>query len=322
MMRSIYNVADFWDYLGTAWHEFENKALIETFWSALASGVGYINTSLMDAQKSRSLEYMPATLNDGPEWYTITYSGVNANVYYPTPDIFHFELPSWTYEMPYLISGMDTVYYEGDDYTISGLNTLVWGRPWPSPTFGYSFKVKAPIVNRINPHLMSVYSKLIDLSLEEFDKYNTWGRDKYEHLKYFIWALVYKQTQPPTIKNLTDALGISKGAPFAYASGIMIPLSSTLIKVGDYTYTIPAGLQQLYSGMAVEQFDLLCSGIELYDYISAPDLVTDYAESKYNKRNTIVYSLSAAVKTLGHSDEFHSVYISGMFPCQYFYKEI
>lgn len=313
------NIPDLWNYIGSAWHAFENKDVVEAFWYSLASGIDSLMGGIYDAQKSRAFQYMPATLDLSPEWYTITYSGVGVNITEPGDGTFHYELPPHIYYMPHL-EGAETTYHEGVDYIISGMNTLIWQSQWPLADYGDTVKLKAPEIKQLNPHLMGVWSNFVEVTLTKHQSYATWGKDQYEHLKYFIWALVYKQNQPPTIKTLTDALGIVHGAPFAFNSGLLTYSWDTDhydVIIGSDTYVFPVGLQPIPSGV-VGQFDILCSGVQVDDYVSNLSLVSQHS-NVYNRTSTVVCTLNDSVKNLTYNEELFGQYISGIFPCQFRY---
>jgi hypothetical protein len=270
---------------------------------------------------------MSETVDESPYWMNITYSGDNSNVTpYPLGGGWHFGIPAYTYEMPTLETAGGTVYSEGVNYTVSGMDTLVWTGENPTPDWGDTVKLKAPVLRRINPALMSIWAKAVNVTLGRFASYSIWGQNYYKHLKYFIWALAHKQCMPPTLKNLSDGIAIARGAPFSYVSGLLtydyIPGTEGYgVHVGGYDYILPSGLMPIPSG-AVAQFDVIASGILLSDYVSDPALVALHASSVYSKPNTVVVSLTPALQRQAYSQELYNVYVSGLLPCQYFYSFI
>lgn len=324
------DVNQFWQHLGSSWDNFQDKPTVETFWSALASGIGRLTDQVFDIQLSRPLKYMPSTIDSGPYEFYLVWSGQSAadlNVTISNSGTFEFATDDWVYSIPsikyqYLYNGVtySGIYRENIDYTISGMSSIVWGNSYPardkrfpltSALLGY-----APNVYRVNPILMNTWARFCGFDLKYLSSYNTYGNSQYEHLKMMIWGLVYKQLQSPNIKTLKDAYGIARGLPFAYESGL---LSYTYagghynVSVGASTYIFPSGLIPIGSGL-VDKFTIICSGFALDDYYSNPTKILTKA-NQFNKRNTLVYTLGAA-SGLSYSTDFASYYIDRIMPTQ------
>ena len=137
-----------------------------------------------------------------------------------------------------------------------------------------------------------------------------------------MWALTYKALHPPSVKNLKDAYGIVRGMPFAYNSGVInnsLQLdSSYIVTVDDDTYYLPSGLIPLSTGSVVAKFDLLASGLELYDYQKYPDRIATLSGiNMFNQNNTLRYTLSTAVQNIsGYNAEFLDSYMTRLLPVQ------
>ena len=334
------DLTNLWASLSDAWSRFEDKATIEAIWTGIAAGSDLILNRTMDVQNSRSLEYMPPILDDGPKIISIVESGLETTtVVVENGGIFKQYIDDWTLSIPTLVqtytvvssSGTHT-YYEGVDYVISGMNTLlwlttpIWDTRYPSM---HVLQLAADSVKRINPIMMNLWARLIDLELDEFNQYNIFttitNANKYKHLKYFIWAMVYKRLQSPTIKNLQDALNISLGMPFAYDAGV-----ATVAVVGDHyeitigtqVYVLPAGLTPCISnGETVAKFDLLARGLYVYDYYNNPSLVG--ANSNIlTKFNTFLIHKLPALSLVTYSTTFYTTYREKLLPVQFLIKDI
>ena len=329
----IYDPLDIWNSLGTAWENFQNKPIIEALWSGLAVASDTVNNYVLEIQKSRSLLYMNPLLDLGPETFTIIFSGlatdVNVTPIYDGQHLFSYEVGSWTYSIPqittnykYLGVAYSHTYNEGIDYTISGLNYIVWNETPPASDvrnstdnvlYGY-----VPHMYLINPVLMEVWARFCGLQYSDFVQYNTFGQSAFTHLKMLIWALVYKQTQAPSIKTLRDALAISRGMPFTYTSGITSSVNSGsyyTVTVGTNQYVLPPGLLPIADGTVVAQFDVIAEGVDLYDNATSPAIVNSYA-NVYNANNTLVYDIGNAASTLSYSSAFANTYMAKLWPIQ------
>ena len=322
------DVSTIWNSMSDAWSTLDGKDVIENIWATTYSGVSMLMQQMMDVQNSRSFEYMPRTLNSGPASYTFIYSGQNSqiNVLAPTgSELFRYYIDPWTISIPsmtqtYLYYGtkITNTFIEGVDYVISGMNTLLW-LTTPSWDQRYSglevITVIAPLVVSVNSVLMNSWGRMVNVDLNVFNSYNTFGNDQYLHLKYFIWGLGYKGMQSPTIKTLQDGLSIARGFPFAYNSGTLTYVSSGnqyLATVGADKYQIPNTLPMLPQGSVISQFDILTSGIKVDDYYSNPSLFNTLA-----KFNTIAIELTSG-DTLPYNAELFSNVCEMILPIQYF----
>lgn len=327
---------DIWQYIGSAWDKFEDKATIENFWTAIGSGIDRMSDYLYEIQKDRSLPFLTELIDSGPVTIDVIYSGINQNTI-TVNNSFEYPLEMWTVSVPYLyqsyqygtISGLN-IYIENTDYTISGYNYLFWkstSQPKPDPRFRTSLMMHlyAPTVYRLNPILMNTWARLLGLRMYQFTNYSIFQTSstlatQARHLKYFIWALNYFKSRVPTIKNLKLAYGVARGMPFAYTSGYTI-VSGQVVTCGGFIYTLPSGLIPIPSGTWMNQFDLLASGLNLWDNFNNPSLLRSYSNS-LNAGNTLVFQLTSAVKNLSFDRVFFNTYMSGIIPSQIQYFEI
>lgn len=328
------NYSDIWNYIGSVWADYDDKETIENFWEALNSGITAVNTYTQEIQKSRSLSAMSPTFDIGPEFYNVTYSGVDESVLTVLPigsgTNFEFPIPQWTYSIPTLV---DEYYYngirysytynQGVDYTVSGYNAIYWldTPPVPDPRYPATIaraNLYAEHIYVINPVLMNTWAVFCGFNINDFASYSTFGQPYYTHLKMLIWALVYKQMQAPSIKNLRDALAISSGMPFAYSPGTTSSVnygSYYTVTVNGITYTLPPGLLPIADGTIVAQFDVIAAGIDLYDNATSPTIVSQYTNA-YNVNNTLVYDIGTSAAALPYSISFANTYMAKLWPTQ------
>jgi hypothetical protein len=320
-----------WNALSDAWRTLEGRETIEGIWETIASGVDRITQYTLDTQNSRSFEYMPPTMDVAPVEFTFIVSGVidsQINVLPPVGDeLFRYYLDNWTLNIPtmtqkYLYSGeiVSKTYYEGFDYTISGMNTLNWltTPSWDQRYPGMEvITVVASVITKVNPVLMESWGRMLDIDFNAYNAYNVFGNDKYKHLKYFIWALVTKRLQWPTLKNLQDGISIARGVPFAYNNGTVV-YTTNGITIGNDTYVIPSEMTRIAEGTIVSKFDLLTNGVIIDDYYSNPVKVSDCITTKpLNKYYTIVIDTRPTlIATYNYS--FFTYYSNAIIPIQFF----
>ena len=241
---------------------------------------------------------------------------------------FEFPVPQWTYSIPTLVSSYSHqgisysfTYYQGVDYLVSGYNCVYWldAPPAADPRYPSTMaraNLYAANVYVINPVLMNTWAVFCGFNINSFSYYNTYGQPYYTHLKMLIWALVYKQLQVPSIKNLSDAFAISLGMPFAYTAGTVSSYyngSNYVVTIGNYIYTLPPGMLPTTS-TTVNQFDVIAQGVNLYDYNTNPALVNVYA-NVYNSRNTLVFGIQSTA-SIQYDPVFQDTYMTNLMPKQ------
>lgn len=325
------DVTKLWDVLGSSWDNFQDKSTVEAFWQGLASGIDAANQLNLETQKSRSLLYMSPSIDTGPDEYYWVYSGLSTDLtveILASGGLFAYQVDDWTYSIPeitysYKYQGVtySGIYTENVDYTISGMNHIIWG-PTP-PTYDPRFGDKGVLIGyarhvyRLNPVLMNVWARNCGFTYDDFGSYSNYGNNTYDHLKMLVWALITNRLRGPSIKTLKDAFGISRGMPFAYNAGDLTSATigdHSVVTVGDDTYVLPSGMVPIPNG-AVNKFDLLASGLNLWDYVTNAGLVNGYTNA-YNRRNTLVYQIDSTLSGLSYSHDFHDAYVSGLMPVQ------
>jgi hypothetical protein len=327
------NAQDLWNYLSDAWSKVVDKTNVEAEWETLSSGIERLSTFMMDVQNSRSLEYLPPIIEEGPLTYTFVCSGIEdlINVMEDPTVIFKYYLDDWILTIPtmeqrysYLASGVDHVYIEGVDYSISGMNTLYWLRDpfWDERYTNLEvFTVSVPLVYRVNPVLLGTWARMVNIDIEKFNSYNIYktntSENKYKHLKFLIWALLNKQLEKPTIKILQDGLSIALGLPFAYEGGTVEYVYSEgiyTVTVGNEQYLIPSGFNIVASGTELDQFDLLVSGINVWDYYNNPTKIGQYTNA-LTQYNTLL--IENNIENLTYNVTFYEDYRDKLLPIHF-----
>ena len=320
-----------WNVLSDAWRALEGRETIEGIWETIASGVDRVTQYALDTQNSRSFEYMPPTMDVAPVEYTFIVSGVSdsqINVVPPEEyEIFRYYIDNWTLSIPTMIQEYSytgtiirNTYYEGVDYIISNMNTLRWFNTpfWDQRYPGMEvITVVAPVITRVNPVLMESWGQMLDIDFNIFNAYNTFGNDKYKHLKYFIWALVTKRLQWPTLKTLQDGISIARGVPFAYNGGTVV-YTTNGITIGNDAYIIPSELTRIAEGTVISRFDLLTNGVTVDDYYSNPfKIINCVTTNGLNKYYTLVVD-ARSVHTTTYDSSFFTYYSNTIIPIQFF----
>lgn len=340
------NVKRFWDILGTSWYRFETRQPIENYWNATGYATDQLYGGLTNIQKSRSLQYMSGLQTELDNFYLVIYSGIESNtIYAQDADLFQYILDDDNIlSIPRLVRyykdtndvQLSGVYTEGVDYTISGLNTLVWkrtsGYPTPDPRYanGNLMFVHAPITYKLDPVLLKVWAPIINLDsltlLSETYAPAISGiaslAQQYEHMKQFVWALAYKKSQPPTVKTLSDALGIAHGVPFAYTSGVLsyAPAGNHYIAyVNNMAYVLPSGLVPNAPG-PIDKFSLLASGVHVYDWVNGYDILASRVNST-QLRKTLYINYDSSLNICNYDQTYYNTYASGLIPVHFFLEQ-
>jgi hypothetical protein len=106
------------------------------------------------------------------------------------------------------------------------------------------------------------------------------------YLKHLIWATMYYRNAEPTIYNLTNGLGIVAGLPFSWYSGVIVSKNDEHMTIDfgsqfQYQYITycrrsyfdlelgPPWKTSLVVGSGINQFEVLTSGINIYDFINS-----------------------------------------------------
>lgn len=337
------DVTQIWNFLGDVWQNIDNQDQITSSWTASLSGVSLLLNRTMDIQNSRAFQFMPPIMDVGNVEYIFVYSGLalstdTYSVVTPlsTGGIFSYTLDNWTLSIPTFIqtykynnTTVNYTYTEGVDYTISGLNNLIWlTTPHWDQRYSslMSISLYAPMIKRINPILMNSWARALNFDIINYNNYTTFTDgtldNLYKHLLYLVWALSYERTALPTIQNMTNGLAIAAGYPFAYVSGLVNSTpgiaGKTNLTIDGYSdvYYIPSGIAAVSTGTYVNQFDLLIQDAHLYDYFNNPTEIEVYANVLTNY-HTLVLSLPSMYK-FGIDAGFFTRYTSRLLPVHYY----
>jgi hypothetical protein len=144
-----------------------------------------------------------------------------------------------------------------------------------------------------------------------------------EHYRYLIWALEEIKRRPPTIQNLINGFGISRGLPFAYRAGLVTNIIDNTISVlvsgltNTYdNYIIPSGYNiTVNSGQNIESFYILMSGINYYDYVNDYERIMNLSRiTDLNYTKEIIISYNHNLNNLNYNSTFHLNYIKSLIP--------
>ena len=194
----------------------------------------------------------------------------------------------------------------------------------------YHTKLFAPTMTGINNVLFDMYGKLVDVNKNHlrdrvYHSFQTNAEpaeqtklDLY-HFKYLIWALFYLRFLKPTIENLKRLYGIAHGAPFAYTSGKISDISESptehIVTLNNDVYHIPISLTLGVSlDTPVDMFQLLISGIDVYDYVNNDDEIEDLAEKPWQTHAILEFSIDPSIDTLDYDPTIVSELMEEVLP--------
>ena len=120
------------------------------------------------------------------------------------------------------------------------------------------------------------------------------------HLVKWAHATSSKLRSAPTIKNLTDAIGLINAVPFTYEAGEVMSIDEyssynyvdILASGADNStcYQIPNSLYLKYRvGDTVEKHELLCSGIWASDYLTDPTTISGIMDREGSIENFDIF---------------------------------
>ena len=335
------NVKILWNYLGSFWDNFEDKAFIETLWEGYAEVVGELTKRLYAVDLSKSLKFLPSLLDEVGESYPIIFSGGNQNTHIIS-GLHNYYVTDGTLSIPTLSGISDDPIYsgvysgqtltEGVDYTIidkqriqfTNFSGLALDPSFNDPTAVYY----ASHTYKVNPALRKFYLPAVgltsDVMCDDYGHYQGTAsglnelRYKYDHLKYLSWALWDTVRNPPTMSNITRGASLARGLPFAHTSGIATVTSSygeNLVTIDNKTYHIPSGLTLAVStNETVDQFQILISGVSAYDYISGPSYIeaqTNWDPLTYRSKIVIIIS---GLDSITYNTTFFEDYLNKLIP--------
>jgi len=109
-------------------------------------------------------------------------------------------------------------------------------------------------------------------------QYNLSVKGRLQHYKRLIEALTSVSSNSPTVDNITKGYYLARGGPFAYEAGTASVVEDSngnnIVGIGQYAWTINSGFTALISDAeSVSKFDMLVSGVYLYDMINCSGLI-------------------------------------------------
>jgi len=325
------NVSELWDYLGTVWGNLslEDKEFVEQLWSAYVSAVDVLSNKVIELENDRSPTTIDAVLIEEDNFNDVIYGTSDDDIYgdlintYAVSGLICYDLEGLVIS----VSGIINYHYvdeendfvaealtEGVDYTLSGYNTLIFLNSPPfTVSVDYPSLYRSVIyiqrTEKVNPTLFRLWDEQVGFTSERFinEDYECWSantsgtrafeNDKANHYKMIIEALRYWAMQKPTLTSIQNSLGISRGLPFSYDSGLV---AFEDIGTGTKPYTLVVGDQILYfsttsgleytiSGQSVGKFKLLVDYFNLYDYTTSGELIEAYSDASLaDVRNRLV----------------------------------
>jgi hypothetical protein len=348
-MTVVNDVSQLWQSLGTFWADFEDKALIEVIWEAYREVITEKYKDAYQINLSKAFKYMPEYWEQRHQFYNViyaaedaTYSGLVNTVL--ISGLHTYYVPSGIFSMP---SGLMNTYYqdvdneyvtetltEGTDFIIEDYDRITFLNNPPFTADASESNISkgslyAPFVQLLNPVLFALFGALVDITKDqlknkEYPAHETGATDTDQirldlrHLKFMIWALHYLKRQMPTITNLRRLYGIARGVPFAYVSGLVDSITvgaQQVVAIGAYNYYIPSGLALLVSeGDSVEQFELLVSGIDVYDWYNNQPRILQLTQMDWQEKAILELVSDSSLDSLTYSSTFVSGLIDDVIP--------
>lgn len=116
---------------------------------------------------------------------------------------------------------------------------------------------------------------------------------------------------------------MSRGVPFAYHNGTIDNINGQTITIqvsgitNTYdTYVLPSGVTLPYTiNDTVNRFDLLASGIHLYDNVNNSNFISQLDDvNAFNIQSRIQFTYDTSLKNLDYHSNFHNRYIKNLVP--------
>jgi len=333
------DVSRIWDGLGTFWGQFPDKEPITKLWQEYKTVTEELIRRKAQVQVSKYVKHLIPVLEYNDISHLAVFSGDNKNTV-TSSGLDALQINEYTFYIPTL-SGIETgqVLEAGTDYDIANKKYV---RFLTTPDYDTSnmgienlITLYANKEYRHNPVLWNIHASGIGLPIssldnEEYLPYNIIAsngidriKDIANHYRYLIWGLDEMKRRPPTLGNLKTAFGISRGLAFTYRAGTVESIVDNTITVSvsgltdTYdTYIIPSGYNiTVNGGQILNQFTVLMSGIQLYDYVNNYNYITSLAGiGELNYQSTIVFTYPSNMDNLDFSSTFHKNYINSLIP--------
>lgn len=166
---------------------------------------------------------------------------------------------------------------------------------------GNSYTVSGGI--KILPSLDHIYFPAYNTSMKRIIEggyykphlkdWDTWGNEEKQkarakHLKDLIWGYSVLTRRDPNTSTLKQSMALAYDYPFSYEDGEVTDITGryvTISGVRDYTYDLGDGVHPLVGvSDQVKRFDILASGINIYDYNSHPQLIESLNTGSYTDK--------------------------------------
>lgn len=103
-------------------------------------------------------------------------------------------------------------------------------------------------------------------------------KNRAEHLKNLIWGYSVFTRKAPTMSNLKTTAGLVYDYPFSYEDGTVTDITGRYVTISGssvYTYDLGDGVTPAVGvSDGVNRFDILASGLNIWDYYNNPTLVS------------------------------------------------
>jgi hypothetical protein len=245
-------ITNLWNYISSAYADFQDKPFIENFWSAMGSGIQRIYDNVGNTQGSRTMSYMGPTFDYGPQRYIIGYSGTLPA--YITASGTNIQIPVVTANVP----GAENITNTDFEISTSGwvlssgatrTNTRAHNGSWSlsitagnSASYTFPAKITAPLHFEMWIYVQSnsgssgvlLYGPngLLLTLLPDLTKLNQWQKLSSDHLTSAITrVLIINQNSPLAI--FADDVSLKNLCQFSF-------------QTDEWTYSIPT-LQYSYS---------------------------------------------------------------------------
>ena len=332
-------IESIWESLGTFWGQFPDKDIFTQFWTIYSNIVNELFRRKVEVHLSRLLKNLNPVLSYTDITYKPIFSGDNKNTILVS-GLNSLETNKLLISIPTL-SGVETgqILTEGIEYQLHDRRLIQF---LTVPTFdpnniGIDNRITlyADTVYRHNPVLWGVHASGIGLEISSLDNedylpYNTITAsgiqrtiDVASHYRYLIWSLTEMRRRSPTIDTLVRGYGISRGLAFNYRAGTITSIVNSTITIAvsglnniNDTYVIPSGHNlAVINGQALEQFELLISGINFHDHVNDKPFIEALSfTNNFNLFSKVAFTFSSDLDTLDYNTSFHDKYVKTLMP--------
>ena len=365
---STSEISQLWNHLGSVWSNLslEDKEFMETVWLAYADSVSKLYDELDVIKNNRCIDDIDPIITETGNFYDVIYAtsdddeyGSLINTFYNTSGQVCLPLN----KIVISVSGVVNYYYQdasnecvaqnlisGVNYVLSGYNTLVFLNNPP-----FTLSQDYPVLSRsviyigsmetVNPQLFKIWGSLVGFNSDLFVKnaYNCWSQysegtrefelDKINHYKQLITGLRYWALHIPRLKTIRNGLGMARGLPFAYNSGLVVYSNVG----GDKAYKFTVGdNQELYfdnsddyfyinSGQTVGKYELLVNDYTIDDYVTNSGLILSHSDHISNARNRLILTTESGILNYlpsSYDQTLYDSYSATLIPRYHFFSNV